>query len=183
MIGDTSELYAGGETGLFVLAEPAAFGAWRPLLEDAEGRGLSGLLTDDPDEVGFLRARGVRRICAVAAGAQTEAAFTLARQRLCDALVLLSPEAVSDVGAVRMPRLFVGGSATADTAAIRALNEASRGPTAMRFFPSPARGPALLSADRGLVAESICLFAIRCLGAGERPPHNRALGAHRGEFV
>lgn len=167
MLAPETEIYAGGELGLFALCSSGGQGAWRGLLEQAEGRGLSGLISAHPSEHVDLALLGVRHLCLVAAGDDLEAAIQLAATGAFASMCLLSPVLPDDdnlaraVAKLRLPRLLLAGAGEGDIAAARRFEARSAGPVMMRFIPLPARGVGLVSDSAGLAAESICLFAAR----------------------
>lgn len=171
MISTQSELYAGGECGVLVLADSSSMKKYRGLLEIAERMGLSGLLTSDAEESTVLPALGVKTMCLVADNSRLNDAIGLAKKKACDALCLISPAlpdtaaALQTISELRLPRLLLTGSSSDDVAAMYAFNARSAGPVAMRVFPVQAQGACLVSESTGLVIETICLFAVRSLGS------------------
>lgn len=178
MIDARSELYAGGECGLLVLSRPGDEAQWRPLLEDAEARGLSGLLTADPRGVVELSALGVRHVVLVADASRLGEALALAGRSPPSALCLLSPQLPDDPGArylvskLRLPRLLLSSSDAADVQATRRFDAHSAGAVAMRFLPLSSRGIGMFADPSKLAPESICLFALRTANTAlRRHPH------------
>lgn len=184
-----SELFAGGTTGLVVIhgGSPDELRVWRHLLEEAESLGFSGCLTRSVGAAPILRSLGVRRLCAVAARWQAEAALRMAAHDGVDALVLVSPRIRSgaataeSLDSLRIPRLLIGGTDSRDVEAVREIARRSMGPVMQRFFPSAAYGHRLLDGDAGpLVGETVALFAARTLGLDDGRNNRRSTSERSG---
>jgi hypothetical protein len=181
---DAAELYAGGPTGLAVLAgRRGASRGWRRLLERAEQLGFSGALCRDPSAVEQLRSLGVERVCLVAAEQDTCDGLRLAARGACDALVLLSPRVQDDpetcelVHSLKLPRLVLAGSTPVDVERCRRFDAMSVGSIALRFLPTPGVGHGLLDGEIGpLALESVWLFAARVVGLEPPSTHQPAQG-------
>lgn len=164
MIAETSELVAGGRHGLFILSESSE--DWQPLLDECERRGLSALLSTQADELAEMSRLGVPHVSVVAANRLADA-VGIAGRSACGSLCLLSPTLPEEpalhavIRRLRLPRLLLGGACETDARAVRHFEAASAGPIAMRFLHAPGRGANLLTEPKGLVAEAICLFALR----------------------
>ena len=178
MISGPSELFAGDECGLFVLIEQGEAPQWRPLLEDAEARGLSGILTTEASDLAPFAALGVEHVSLVCGPGRLADALLLAGRGGLSSLCLVSPLLPDDpalvqrVSALRLPRLLLSGSAGPDVEATRRFDAASAGAVAMRFLPATSRGAGLFADPSTLAAESVCLFALRNVNATlQRHPH------------